>query len=293
MAKKSALGRGLGALIDDVEEVQARSPERNLSNEIEVSKIEANPYQPRTKFAQESLNELAQSIKELGIVQPLTVRKINNNSYQLIAGERRFRAAKIAGLNKVPVYIRLAEDDKMLELALVENIQREDLDSIEVAISYQRLIDECKLTQESLSDRVGKKRSTISNYLRLLRLPVEIQKGIREKRVLMGHARALVNVDDPKSQLNIFQLTVENDYSVRKVEELVRSINSGKKGDEKKTSKANLPKEYESLKDHLSKHFETKIDLKRTNNGKGKIIIPFKSDDDLERILAIMDQMNS
>ncbi|MGQ1908730.1 ParB/RepB/Spo0J family partition protein [Marinifilum sp. RC60d5] len=293
MAKKSALGRGLGALIDDVEEVQARTPERNLSNEIEISKIEANPYQPRTKFAQESLNELAQSIKELGIVQPLTVRKINNNSYQLIAGERRFRAAKIAGLSKVPVYIRLAEDDKMLELALVENIQREDLDSIEVAISYQRLIDECKLTQESLSDRVGKKRSTISNYLRLLRLPVEIQKGIREKKLLMGHARALVNVDDPKSQLNIFQLTVENDYSVRKVEELVRSINTGKKEDEKKSSKVNLPKEYESLKDHLSKHFETKIDLKRTNNGKGKIIIPFKSDDDLERILAIMDQMNS
>nr|WP_320118189.1 ParB/RepB/Spo0J family partition protein [uncultured Marinifilum sp.] len=293
MAKKSALGRGLGALIDDVEEVQAKSPERNLSNEIEISKIEANPYQPRTKFAQESLNELAQSIKELGIVQPLTVRKINNNSYQLIAGERRFRAAKIAGLSKVPVYIRLAEDDKMLELALVENIQREDLDSIEVAISYQRLIDECKLTQESLSDRVGKKRSTISNYLRLLRLPVEIQKGIREKKLLMGHARALVNVDDPKSQLNIFQLTVENDYSVRKVEELVRSINTGKKEEQKKNSKINLPKEYESLKDHLSKHFETKIDLKRTNNGKGKIIIPFKSDDDLERILAIMDQMNS
>lgn len=293
MAKKSALGRGLGALIDDVEEVQAKSPERNLSNEIEISKIEANPYQPRTKFAQESLNELAQSIKELGIVQPLTVRKINNNSYQLIAGERRYRAAKIAGLSKVPVYIRLAEDDKMLELALVENIQREDLDSIEVAISYQRLIDECKLTQESLSDRVGKKRSTISNYLRLLRLPVEIQKGIREKRLLMGHARALVNVDDPKSQLNIFQLTVENDYSVRKVEELVRSINTGKKEEQKKNSKINLPKEYESLKDHLSKHFETKIDLKRTNNGKGKIIIPFKSDDDLERILAIMDQMNS
>ena len=291
MAKKSALGRGLGALIDDVDDVKAK-PERNLSNEIEISKIEANPYQPRTKFDEEALNELAQSIKELGIVQPLTVRKINNNSYQLIAGERRFRAAKIAGLTKVPVYIRVADDDKMLELALVENIQREDLDSIEVAISYQRLIDEIKLTQESLSERVGKKRSTISNYLRLLKLPAEIQKGIREKRLLMGHARALVNVDDPKSQLNIFQLTVENDYSVRKVEELVRELNNGNK-EKKATAKTSLPEEYESLKDHLSKHFKTKVDLKRTNNGKGKIIIPFKSDDDLERILAVMDQMNS
>jgi ParB family chromosome partitioning protein len=291
MAKKSALGRGLGALIEDVDDVQVK-PERNLSNEIEISKIEANPYQPRTKFDEGALNELAQSIKELGIVQPLTVRKINNNSYQLIAGERRFRAAKIAGLSKVPVYIRIADDDKMLELALVENIQREDLDSIEVAISYQRLIDEIKLTQESLSERVGKKRSTISNYLRLLKLPAEIQKGIREKRLLMGHARALVNVDDPKSQLDIFQLTVQNDYSVRKVEELVRELNNGNK-DKKAPSKAALPEEYESLKDHLSKHFKTKVDLKRTNNGKGKIIIPFKSDDDLERILAVMDQMNS
>jgi ParB family chromosome partitioning protein len=180
----------------------------------------------------------------------------------------------------------------MLELALVENIQREDLDSIEIAISYQRLIDEIKLTQESLSERVGKKRSTISNYLRLLKLPAEIQKGIRDKRVLMGHARALINVDDPKSQLDIFQLTVQNDYSVRKVEELVRELNNGNK--EKKTpAKLSLPEEYESLKDHLSKHFKTKVDLKRTNNGKGKIIIPFKSDDDLERILSVMDQMNS
>lgn len=290
MAKKSVLGRGLGALIDDVDEVQA-IPERDLSNEIEISKIEANPYQPRTKFDEEALQELAQSIKEIGIVQPITVRKINNNSYQLIAGERRFRASKIAGLRKIPAYIRLAEDDKMLEMALVENIQREDLDSIEIAISYQRLIDECKLTQENLSERVGKKRSTISNYLRLLRLPAEIQKGIREKKLLMGHARALVNVNNPKSQLDIFELTVENDYSVRKVEELVRDLNKRGKTDLKE-KKLTLPNEYESLKDHLAKHFKTNVDLKRNSNGKGKIIIPFKSDDDLERILAMMDQMN-
>ncbi|BAX79660.1 ParB/RepB/Spo0J family partition protein [Labilibaculum antarcticum] len=292
MAKKSALGRGLGALINDIDEVQVR-PEKDLSNEIEITKIESNPYQPRTKFDEESLNELAQSIKELGIVQPITVRKIHSNSYQLIAGERRLRAAKIAGLTRIPAYVRMAEDDKMLELALVENIQREDLDSIEVAISYQRLIDECKLTQESLSDRVGKKRSTISNYLRLLRLPAEIQKGIREKKLLMGHARALVNVDDPRTQLEIFQVTVENDFSVRKVEELVRNFN--KKTEEKPAPEkaVSLPKEYESLKDHLADHFSAKVDLKRTKNGKGKIIIPFKSDDDLERILAVLDQMKS
>jgi ParB family chromosome partitioning protein len=292
MVKKSALGRGLGALINDIDDVQAK-PERDLSNEIDIIKIEANPYQPRTKFDEDSLNELAQSIKELGIVQPITVRKVHNNSYQLIAGERRLRAAKIAGLTKIPAYVRMAEDDKMLELALVENIQREDLDSIEVAISYQRLIDECRLTQESLSDRVGKKRSTISNYLRLLRLPVEIQKGIREKKLLMGHARALVNVDDPKTQLDIFQVTVENDFSVRKVEELVRNFN--KNSEEKQTPEKaiKLPKEYESLKDHLATHFSAKVDLKRTKNGKGKIIIPFQSDDDLERILAVMDQMKS
>jgi ParB family chromosome partitioning protein len=292
MAKKSALGRGLGALINDIDDVQVR-PERDLSNEIEISKIEANPYQPRTKFDEESLNELAQSIKELGIVQPITVRKIHNNSYQLIAGERRYRAAKIAGLTSIPAYVRMAEDDKMLELALVENIQREDLDSIEVAISYQRLIDECKLTQESLSDRVGKKRSTISNYLRLLRLPAEIQKGIREKKLLMGHARALVNVDDPRTQLEIFQITVENDFSVRKVEELVRNFNKNTEEKPAPEKAVSLPKEYESLKDHLANHFSAKVDLKRTKNGKGKIIIPFKSDDDLERILAVLDQMKS
>lgn len=292
MAKKSALGRGLGALIDDVDEVQAR-PERDLSNEIDLSKIEANPYQPRTKFDEESLQELAQSIRELGIVQPITVRKIHNNSYQLIAGERRFRASKIAGLTKIPAYVRLAEDDKMLELALVENIQREDLDSIEVAISYQRLIDECKLTQESLSDRVGKKRSTISNYLRLLRLPAEIQKGIREKKLLMGHARALVNVDDPRTQLDIFQVTVDNDFSVRKVEELVRDFNSGNEKKSAPGKAISLPEEYESLKDHLANHFKAKVDLKRGKNGKGKIIIPFVSDDDLERILSVLDQMKS
>ncbi len=294
MAKKSALGRGLGALIDDRDEFQTRSSnqDQELSNEIELSKIEVNPFQPRTQFDEESLNELAKSIKEIGIVQPITVRKLNSNSYQLIAGERRFRASKIAGLKKIPAYVRLAEDDKMLEMALVENIQREDLDSIEVAISYQRLIDECDLTQENLSDRVGKKRSTISNYLRLLKLPVEIQKGIREKQILMGHARALVNVENVEAQLSIFKMAVSQELSVRKIEELVREANSGAPvTDQAKPTR--LAEEYESLKDHLSKHFASKIDLKRNDKGKGKIIIPFKSDDDLERILSVLDQMKS
>ena len=294
MAKKSALGRGLGALIDDRDDFQTRPSHQDneLSNEIELFKIEVNPFQPRKKFDEESLNELAKSIKEIGIVQPITVRKLNNNSYQLIAGERRLRASKIAGLTKIPAYIRLAEDDKMLEMALVENIQREDLDSVEVAISYQRLIDECDLTQESLSDRVGKKRSTISNYLRLLKLPAEIQKGIREKQILMGHARALVNVDNRDYQLSIFKMAATQDLSVRKVEEMVREANKGKLTKEK-VSPVRLAEEYESLKEHLSKHFNSKIDLKRNDKGKGKIIIPFKSDDDLERILGVLDQMKS
>tara|TARA_R110001583_G_scaffold19334_5_gene75721 strand:+ start:19457 stop:20341 length:885 start_codon:yes stop_codon:yes gene_type:complete len=294
MAKKSALGRGLGALIDDRDDFQARPSrqENELSNEIELSKIEVNPFQPRIKFDEEALNELAKSIKEIGIVQPITVRKLNNNSYQLIAGERRLRASKIAGLAKIPAYVRLAEDDKMLEMALVENIQREDLDSIEVAISYQRLIDECDLTQETLSDRVGKKRSTISNYLRLLKLPAEIQKGIREKQILMGHARALVNVDNREYQLSIFKMAVSQELSVRKIEELAREANNGSPVKEK-ASPARLAEEYESLKKHLSKHFDSKIDLKRNDKGKGTIIIPFKSDDDLERILGVLDQMKS
>ena len=294
MAKKSALGRGLGALIDDRDDFQTRPSrqENELSNEIDLSKIEVNPFQPRIKFDEEALNELAKSIKEIGIVQPITVRKLNNNSFQLIAGERRLRASKIAGLTKIPAYVRLAEDDKMLEMALVENIQREDLDSIEVAISYQRLIDECDLTQETLSDRVGKKRSTISNYLRLLKLPAEIQKGIREKQILMGHARALVNVDNREYQLSIFKMAVSQELSVRKIEELAREANNGTPVKEKAIP-VRLAEEYESLKEHLSNHFDSKIDLKRNDKGKGTIIIPFKSDDDLERILGVLDQMKS
>ncbi len=296
MTKKSALGRGLGALIDNSEDVRRPRPTASI-NEIEISKIEANPWQPRSHFDEERLNELALSIKGVGIVQPLTLRKIDEDRYQLIAGERRFRAAKLAGLDKVPAYIRDAEDDIMLEMALVENIQREDLDPIEVAISYQRLIDECNLTQENLSDKVGKKRSTITNYLRLLKLPAEIQLGLRERQISMGHARAIVNVENSEVQLSLFNQIVEFDYSVRKVEELVRTLDSIVEkpvAKEKGQTLDNAHSEaYMALKNQLSNFFKTNIQFSRSDNGKGKIIIPFRSDEELEKIISILDKANT
>ena len=290
MARKNALGRGLGALIDNSEEYSQGAPKAEASiNEIPIDKIEGNPWQPRSRFDEESLNELAASIREIGIIQPLTLRKVANK-FQLIAGERRFRAAKIAGLETVPAYVRMAEDDTMLEMALVENIQREDLDPIEVAISYQRLIDECNLTQESMSERVGKKRSTISNYLRLLKLPAEIQLGLREKQISMGHARALINLEDQKTRLKIFNQIVKNDLSVRKVEELVRKASQTEETKKKETQKDELPEEYEQLKQQLSNFFKTNIQFSRGNDGKGKIVIPFRSDDELEKIVNVLDK---
>ena len=222
MAKKNALGRGLGALIEGVEkEVLEKKVEAN--KDIPIDSIDANPFQPRTTFDAQSLEELASSIKKLGVIQPLTVREAGNGRYQLIAGERRLRAAKLTGLTHIPAYIRTADDQAMLELALVENIQREDLDAIEVAISFQRLTEECKLTQEELSARVGKQRSTVANYLRLLKLPAEIQLGIRNKQLMMGHARALINIEDPKKQIDVYYKIIEDDLSVRQVEKLVRN----------------------------------------------------------------------
>lgn len=289
MGKKNALGRGLGALIEQEE----KEEKIGSINEIEIEKIEANPYQPRTKFDEESLNELAESIKQLGIIQPITVRAIDDNKYQLITGERRFRASKIAGLEKIPAYIRPADNKGMLEMALVENIQREDLDAIEVALSYQQLIDECNLTQESLSDRVGKKRSTIANYLRLLRLPAEIQLGIRNKKVSMGHARTLVNIEDPETQLMVYQQILKYDFSVRKTEEIVREL--AEKMEEKESEPRQAykqPEEYKKLEEHLARHFSSQVQFKKGSGGNGKIIIPFKNDDDLERILGIIDKIN-
>ncbi len=290
MAKRNALGRGLGALIDDADQLRETAP---VSNEIPISDIEANPYQPRIHFDEEALDELATSIKELGIIQPITLRKLNNNKFQIIAGERRFRAAKLAGLEKVPAFVREAGDETMLEMALVENIQREDLDAIEVALSYQRLIDECQLTQESLSERVGKKRSTVSNYLRLLRLPAVIQKAIREQEISMGHARALVNIPEPETQIMIYRQIVKYDFSVRKTEEIVRKISSedGEGTPVKKSTP--FTEEYGDLKKHLSKYFNTNVGFKINDQSKGKIVIPFNDSKDLERIIGIFDKINS
>jgi len=287
MAQRNALGRGLGALIDDAG--QEHTVNADSVNEIEINRIEVNPFQPRTKFDEEALKELASSIKQLGIIQPITVRKIDDRKFQLITGERRLRAAQLAGLNKIPAFVRFANDQEMLEMALVENIQREDLDAIEIAISYQRLIEECKLTQESMSDRVGKKRSTISNYLRLLKLPAEIQLGIRDRKITMGHARALINVESEKTQLKVYYKIIDEDLSVRKAEDITRDINIP--NPEVQKEKVRLPEEYEQLKKHLSDHFSSKIEFNRNNKGSGKIVIPFKSDEDLERIMGIIDKM--
>ncbi len=285
MAKKQALGKGLGALMGDVD--NSNIIKAGTINEINIDKIEINPFQPRAEFDKEALNELADSIKELGIIQPLTVRESENNKFQLIAGERRLRAAKIAGLTKIPVFVRKADDTEMLEMSLVENIQREDLNAIEIAHSYNRLIEECKLTQEILSDKVGKKRSTIANYLRLLKLPAKIQLGIKDKKISMGHARAIVNINDAETQMIIYEQIVKYELSVRKVEEAVRELSEKKQ--EKKTSKVRTAAEYNDLKKHLEKYFQSKIEFKRNNIGVGKIVIHFKSDEELEKIIAILD----
>ncbi len=291
--KKAVLGRGLGALIENANEITGSKAQQASINEIDINKIEANPWQPRSHFDEEKLSELAASIKEIGIIQPLTLRKVGPDKYQIIAGERRFRASKLAGLEKVPAFVRDAGDETMLEMALVENIQREDLDPIEIAISYQRLIDECNLTQESMSDRVGKKRSTITNYLRLLRLPAEIQLGLREKQISMGHARAIINVEEPATQLMLFEQIIEFDFSVRKIEEVVRQLNmeNSEKDDVVAKGKRTLASEYQTLKDHLSSLFRTNIQFSRSDNGKGKITIPFKSDEELEKIMSILDKV--
>ncbi len=293
MIKKNALGRGLGALIDGVEkEVLEKKVEAN--QDIAVDSIEANPYQPRTTFDEQSLEELAASIRKLGIVQPLTVREVGSGRYQLIAGERRLRAARRAGLTHVPAYIRTADDQAMLELALVENIQREDLDAVEVAISFQRLIEECKLTQEQLSERVGKQRSTVANYLRLLKLPAEIQLGIKNKHLMMGHARTLVNIEDPKRQINIFYKIIDGELSVRQAEELVRQLQSEKVKDSGKIDKKKkLSSDFNQLSDHLNKIFSTKISFRINEKGKGKIVIPFETQEEMERILGVFDRLNS
>ena len=297
MAKKSGLGKGLGALLQDAaEEVKPRGgSESSMQEELKLSDIRPNPHQPRTSFDEEALNELAASIKSIGIVQPITVREVEGGKYEIIAGERRYRASKIAGLETIPAYIRKAEEDTILELALIENIQREDLNAIEIAISYQRLLDECNLTQDALSERVGKKRTTISNYLRLLKLPAPIQLAIKERKISMGHARAIVNIEEPDTQYMVFEQIMKYDFSVRKVEEIVRELMNPKKEEEieKKKSKPKTIGDYVELQSHLARYFETKVDLKRNEKGRGKIVISFKTDGDLERIVGLLDKLDA
>lgn len=258
-------------------------------NEIELSRIVANPFQPRTNFDEETLKELAESIKEIGLIQPITLRKIADDKYQIIAGERRFRAAQMAGLETIPAYIRKAKDEAMLEMALVENIQREDLDAIEIAVSYQRLLEELEFTQEELSSRVGKKRSTIANYLRLLKLPAVIQKGLIEKQISMGHARAIINIEDSEIQTMIYSQIVKMGLSVRRVEEIVRNLNNRDEKEKQDDEKKKFPQEFQGIKKQLDKIFSSKVDFLMNSSGKGKIVIPFKSHADLDRIVKIIE----
>lgn len=291
MAKQTGLGRGLGALI---EEAKPTKEVFKGVDEIDVDKIVPNPYQPRTVFDEEALEELSLSISKIGIVQPITVRLLEDGKkFELISGERRWRAAKMIGLKMIPAYVREANTQGMLEMAIVENIQREDLDVIEVAISFQQLIDECKLTQKNLSERVGKKRATVTNFLRLLKLPPEIQLGLREKKVSMGHAKAIMGLEDATTQLMVFEQVLKYDFSVRKTEDIVRELKEGLVEPSTTKKAPKILHEYDALKIQLSKFFETKVDLKVNEKGKGKIVIPFSSNDDLGKIIAILDQLES
>ncbi|MGK7395112.1 MAG: ParB/RepB/Spo0J family partition protein [Candidatus Cyclobacteriaceae bacterium M3_2C_046] len=292
--RRNALGRGLGALLDDSDSQEKQNLESSAINsisEIPLEEIEANPFQPRSSFDQEALEELAESIKIQGIIQPITVRRLQRNKYQLISGERRLQASKIAGLTTIPTFVRIANDQQMLEMALIENIQRENLNAIEIALSYQRLLSECSLKQEELGDRVGKNRTTVNNYLRLLKLPPDIQVALRDNQITMGHARALINVDNVDLQLSMFKKIVKEDLSVRKTEALVRSAVTG--GDkvkaEKSATNTEEAKVINQLQSQLSSHFGTKINIKSDQNHKGEIKIPFTSQDDLNRILEILD----
>jgi ParB family chromosome partitioning protein len=305
MAKKQALGRGLSALLEnagnlvkDKNEVSAPAASVSIEPAVEstighiagdislisVSLIEANPFQPRQDFTPDALIELAQSIKELGLIQPITVRRISAKKYQIISGERRFRASQMAGLEEVPVYVRAADDQGMLEMALVENIQRENLNAIEVAISFKRLMEECSLNTEALAERVGKDRTTVTNYVRLLKLPPEIQMGIIEKRISMGHARALINIPESK-QLKIYQTIIDKDLSVRKVEELAKEDDAPQLF---RPAKIILPLEFQKMQAELRLKYGKRAKLTRSDAGVGKLEIPFNNDDDLQRVIDLL-----
>ena len=291
--KRRGLGRGLDAIL--------QSPETDITSsdisgnyvagavaELNIDFIEANPFQPRTDFDENALNELAESIKVQGVIQPVTVRKMGRDKYQLISGERRLRASKLAGLKTIPVYIRVANDEQMLEMALIENTHREGLNAIEVALSYQRLIEECNITQEELSEKVGKDRSTVTNFLRLLKLPPEVQVALRDGFISMGQARAIINIDDKTKQLIILKEIIDKDLSVRQVEELVRSLNT--KNVKTKKQKNVLPEVFIYKVDSLSKALDAKIKVDRNSKGKGSLTISFKNDEDFERLISIINK---
>jgi len=294
VVKKQALGRGLSALLKDpennIQSVEDKNADKVVGNiiELEIDSIEINPFQPRSNFNEESLKELATSIRELGVIQPITVRKIDFNKYQLISGERRLRASKMSGLTVIPAYIRIANDNESLIMALVENIQRHDLDPIEIALSYQRLIEEIQLTQEQMSDRVGKKRSTIANYLRLLKLDPIIQTGIRDGFISMGHGRAIINIEDQDVQTDIYQKIVSQNLSVRETEALVKTYQESLKPNPTKAPKGSSFDIAADDKKLISTFFGTKVDIKVAGNGKGKIAIPFHSEEDFNRIIKLI-----
>ncbi len=288
----SALGRGLDALIstDDV-----RPQGSSTINEIDINKIEANPNQPRREFDQEALQELANSIREIGIIQPITLRQVDDDKYQIIAGERRWRASQLAGLTAIPAYIRTIKDENVMEMALVENIQREDLNAIEIALAYEHLLSNSGMTQEKVSERVGKSRTAITNYLRLLKLPAQVQMALQKKEIDMGHARALLSIDSPSLQIKVFKEIQKNGYSVRKVEEIAKQLNSGEdvvSGKKVIASKVELPEEFNALKEKLSSFFSTKVQMTCSAKGKGKISIPFANAEELEHIMTVLDNMH-
>lgn len=294
--KFPALGRGLDALISTDDELHT-SGSSSIS-EVPVSKIKANPNQPRREFAAEALNELAESIRQIGIIQPITLRKMDDGTYQIIAGERRWRASQMAGLSNIPAYIRTADDENMMQMALVENIQREDLNAIEIALAYQNLIEQYDLTQEKLSEKVGKNRATIANFLRLLKLPAQVQMALQNKEMDQGHARALLGLSKPSLQVKLFNEIKEKGYSVRQVEEMVKQLNNGEtltSGRHKLSDKTakRLPEEFAELRNRLSDVFSSKVQMTCNQQGKGKITIPFDSEEDLERIISMLDRINA
>lgn len=293
MAKRNALGRGLDALITFSE---GETEGSTSIIEVELDKITPNPDQPRSFFDEESLEELAVSIKKIGIIQPVTLREEANGTYQIIAGERRYRASQMVGLQTIPAYIKVADDDELMEMALVENIQREDLNAIEIALAYQNLIYSLSLTQNELSERVGKKRATITNYLRLLKLPAEVQMGVKDKKIDMGHARALVTVNDPIAQLDLYNQILKEGLSVRGVEALVRAYNDSLKEEDKPKQEKSVAKPkgndmFDALEQHLSHYFETNVKFSYNKKGNGRITIPFASPEELERIITLFDTM--